>query len=93
MSRTPYDRDTCLVAIADKTRQEILRLVGRREMCVSELEAAVPVGQSTVSYHLAVLRRAYLVTARQEGRRVYYQLNAERLIICLRDFLTQFRNE
>lgn len=87
------DWDNCMVAIANETRQKILSLVGLREMCVSELEAALPVSQPTVSYHLAVLRRAHLVTIRREGRRVYYRINGDCVITCLQDFLTQFRNE
>jgi ArsR family transcriptional regulator len=76
------DVDDFIKAMADETRQEILRLLGQYEMCVSDLEALLIVHQPIVSHHLAVLRRANLVTARQEGRRVYYQANAECVTTC-----------
>lgn len=88
---TCYDFDRCIKAMADETRQEILRLLGQREMCVSELEALLTVHQPTVSHHLAVLRRANLVTIHREGRRVYYQSNAECVDACCREILNRFR--
>ena len=71
------DLDDFIKAMGDETRQEILRLLGQRTMCVSELEALLTVQQPTISHHLAVLCQTYLVTARREGRRVYYQANTE----------------
>lgn len=87
------DLDDFIKAVADETRQEILRLLAQREMCVSELEALLPVHQPTVSHHLAVLRRANLVTARQEGRHVYYQTNSECVTRCCAEILNRFRME
>ena len=84
------DLDDFIKAMADETRQEILRLLGQHEMCVSELEAFLTVHQPTVSHHLAVLRRANLVTARREGRRVYYQTNAECVTTCCGEILNRF---
>jgi ArsR family transcriptional regulator len=88
---TCCDWDDFIKAMADETRQEILRLLGQREMCVSELETLLTVHQPTVSHHLAVLRRANLVTARREGRRVYYQANAECVMACCGEILNRFR--
>ena len=85
------DLDDFIKAMADETRQEILRLLGQREMYVSELEALLTVHQPTVSHHLAVLRRANLVTVRREGRHVYYQANAECVTRCCGEILNRFR--
>jgi ArsR family transcriptional regulator len=88
---TCYDFDKCIKAMADETRQEILRLLGQHEMCVNELEALLTVHQPTVSHHLSVLRRANLVIVRREGRHVYYQANAECVMACCGEILNRFR--
>jgi ArsR family transcriptional regulator len=88
---TGCDWEDFIKAMADETRQAILRLVSQREMCVSELEALLTIHQPTVSHHLAVLRRANLVTVRREGRHVYYQANAECVTRCCGEILNRFR--
>lgn len=63
-------------SLADETRLRILRLLadGGKPLCVCELVDALEVPQHNVSRHLAVLRRAGLLTERKEGRWVYYGL-------------------
>jgi ArsR family transcriptional regulator len=87
---TCYDFDKCIKAMADETRQEILKLLGQHEMCVSELEALLTVHQPTVSHHLAVLHQANLVTIRREGRHVYYQTNTECVTECCGEIRSRF---
>lgn len=64
-------------SLADETRLRILRLLagGGKALCVCELVDALEVPQHNVSRHLAVLRRAGLLTERKEGRWVYYGLS------------------
>jgi ArsR family transcriptional regulator len=57
-----------LKALANETRYSMLRMLHVRDLCVCEFEAALGIGQSKVSYHLAVLKEAGLVSSRQEGR-------------------------
>ena len=45
-----------------------------RNLCVCELEVALGLTQSKVSYHLSVLRDAGLVRASQDGRWSVYAL-------------------
>jgi ArsR family transcriptional regulator len=59
---------------ADGTRLRLLCLLRGREACVHTLVEALDVSQSAVSHQLRVLRDARLVTARREGRHVYYRL-------------------
>ena len=67
-------------AIADDTRQQIMRLCCCQWMNVTEIVAALDqVSQPTVSHHLSILRGAGLVKVRREGKQVYYTLNQDRL--------------
>ncbi|NWG21420.1 MAG: winged helix-turn-helix transcriptional regulator [Chloroflexi bacterium] len=55
-------------------RLQILDVLARHagQVCVCDLEAAVPVKQPTVSHHLRLLREAGLVDAERHGQWVYY---------------------
>ena len=68
-----------LRAFGEETRLRILRLVSARELAVGELVEALGAPQARVSRHLAVLRRAELVTARREGNCLYYRMAGEGL--------------
>src|SRR3989338_4376971 len=61
-------------AFADPTRLRILNLLRVRQLCVCELIAVLKLPQSTVSRHLAYLKRAGLVDSWEEGSRAHYQL-------------------
>jgi DNA-binding transcriptional ArsR family regulator len=60
--------------IGDPTRLAILHAIGRGELCVCDLGATLRLSESAISHQLALLRRSRLVTARREGRIVYYRL-------------------
>ena len=67
-------------AIADDTRQQIMRLCCCRWMNVGEIvDALHQVSQPTVSHHLSILRSAGLVNVRREGKQVFYSLNQDAL--------------
>ena len=61
-------------AIAHPARLRILAMLRGGELCVCQLTAVLELAPSTVSAHLADLRRAGLVTERKEGRWVHYEL-------------------
>ena len=63
-----------LKALANDVRFEIVSMLAQRECCVCDLEALLGLGQSKVSYHLAVLRDVKLVSSEQRGKNVYYRL-------------------
>lgn len=65
--------DEVFRALGDPTRRAVFERLTQGEATVSEVQAAFPISQSAVSQHLAVLRRAGLVAARQAGRNVYYR--------------------
>lgn len=66
-------------ALADETRLGILKLLRDGEHCVGDLTEALETGQSRLSFHLKILRQSGLVTARREGRWIYYALSPEGL--------------
>lgn len=64
-------------AFADETRLRILSLLAHGEMCVSDLDEILMVGQSKVSRHLDYLRKNALVTSRRAGTLIFYRLDLE----------------
>ena len=63
-------------AFADPTRLRLLNLIGAGEICVCHLVDILGEPQPKVSRHLAILRRAGLVTSRVEGPWRHYALPA-----------------
>jgi ArsR family transcriptional regulator, arsenate/arsenite/antimonite-responsive transcriptional repressor len=63
-----------LKALASDVRFELLRILAHGEHCVCDLEAVLDLPQSKVSYHLAVLKDAALVSSVQRGKNAYYRL-------------------
>ena len=63
-----------LKAVADGSRLRLLRVLDREELSVGELARVTALPQSSVSRHLAVLRRAGLVEDRADGARSYSRL-------------------
>ena len=80
-------------ALADETRQQIMRLCCCRELSVNEITEQTGVSQPTVSHHLAILRDADLVSLRSAGRQTYYTLNQERIAVCCGQLLQVFAPE
>jgi DNA-binding transcriptional ArsR family regulator len=63
-----------LGAMANEKRLMILCQLVEGERAVGELADLLDVRQSTVSQHLALLRRDGFVTARRDGQTLYYSL-------------------
>jgi ArsR family transcriptional regulator len=61
-------------AFADPVRLRLLSLLADGEVCVCHLHEALGLPQSTVSRHLAYLRKRGLVVGRKEGLWVHYRL-------------------
>jgi DNA-binding transcriptional ArsR family regulator len=65
-------------ALADPTRLDMLRLIDSLgEYPCTSLERALPVGKSTISYHIKILSNAGLVSVRRQGRSFFYTLHRE----------------
>ena len=68
-----------LKALASDVRFEMVRILAHGEHCVCDLEAILNLPQSKVSYHLAALKDAGLVSSEQRGKNSYYRLEREQL--------------
>ena len=67
--------DRMFRAFSDRTRLRILHLLkDQREVCVGDIVAVVRAPQTTVSRHLAYLRRTGLVRVRKDGLWKHYSL-------------------
>lgn len=75
-----------LTALADPTREAIVRLLVDRERSVGEMADQLPVSRPAVSKHLRLLEGAGLVRFRSEGTRNVYALEPGALAL-LRDEL------
>lgn len=60
-------------ALSDPSRVRILCALKGRELCVCQVVELLGLAPSTVSKHMSVLRRAYLVDYRKSGRWAYYR--------------------
>jgi DNA-binding transcriptional ArsR family regulator len=65
-------------------RIRVLELLSEREHAVGEMLPEVGIEAANLSQHLAVLRRAGLVTTRKEGSSVYYSLTSPEVAELLR---------
>lgn len=62
-------------ALANPVRLRILAMLRSGSLCVCQITAVLRLAASTVSAHLAELRRAGLVSERKDGRWVEYRLD------------------
>lgn len=80
-------------ALADDTRQKILVMLLDGEKCVSDIAEAFDTSQPTISHHLGVLKKYRLVTARKEGKLMYYDINRDNLVECCGMLMAKFDAE
>jgi ArsR family transcriptional regulator len=70
-------------ALSDPIRLRIILLLqAEGELCVCDLMAVLGLPQSTISRHLAYLKRSCWVDTRRDGVWMYYQLSRESCTIC-----------
>jgi len=65
---------TLLRALANEQRLMILCNLSEGELSVGQLNERLPLNQSALSQHLAVLRKTGIVNTRREAQTVYYSL-------------------
>ena len=66
--------ETFFRALADRTRLQLIQMLGDKELCVCDCVEVLQTNQPKVSRHLAYLKRAGIVTARRDGKWTYYRL-------------------
>lgn len=77
MQQAAGEASELLKALANPHRLIIICQLTAKERSVGELAALLKLRDSTVSQHLAVLRRDGLVTARRDGQTVWYAIASE----------------
>ena len=79
---------TIFKAFCDETRLNILARLRGGEVCVCALSESLGIKQSALSYHMKILVRSGIVSARQEGKWTHYSLS-ETGIETARELLAQ----
>ena len=74
MDRHAQSATELLKALANPHRLQILCVLGEGELSVGALNARIPLSQSALSQHLAVLRKDGLVTTRREAQTIFYRV-------------------
>lgn len=76
--------------LANQKRLEVVQLLTKRELTVTEMVGMLGIPQANLSQHLSVLRHVKVVSTRKQGLRVYYRLTDEHIgavVKAMRDFL------
>lgn len=77
-------------AIADPTRRTILLLLATQSMTAGVIASNFDTARPTVSKHLQILTACELLKKEQQGREIYYHLNADKMKE-IADFIEPFR--
>ena len=67
-------------ALGHPVRLQLVALLADGPMCACELEPRFDLNQSTVSRHLATLKRAGVLSSHKEGVKVIYAVRDERVL-------------
>lgn len=78
-------------AIADPTRRAILLLVASQSLTAGAIASNFDTARPTVSKHLQILTECELLEQEQNGREIYYHINAKKMKE-IADFIEPFRN-
>lgn len=66
-------------ALGDANRMRIVSLLSDNELCVLDIARLLDMSQSAVSHQMRALRQLRIVSARREGRHVYYTLDDDHI--------------
>jgi len=77
-------------AIADPTSRAILLLVASQSMTAGAIASNFDTARPTVSKHLQILTECELLDQEQNGREIYYHINAKKMRE-VADFIEPFR--
>ena len=66
-------------AIADPTRRAILTLIALQAMTPNSIAEHFNSSRQAVSKHLQVLTEAELISQKQQGREIYYELQVDKM--------------
>ena len=75
-------------ALSDPVRREILVLLKKEKLSAGEIGKHFEMTVATISYHLKILKKAYLIRETKYKNFIYYELNisvVEELMLWLSD--------
>jgi DNA-binding transcriptional ArsR family regulator len=78
----------CLAALSDPTRQQIVAVLSKERLNVTDLTERFGLSQPAISHHLRVLSTAGLLVRERHGRERLYRLDTK----CCQGFANQFRS-
>ncbi len=90
MARHAEEAAQFLKLMANPHRLMVLCHLLDEELSVSELNAHLPLSQSALSQHLAVLRNSGLVKTRREQQTIYYSLASAGVHAIMSELYEQF---
>src|ERR1700747_2624386 len=77
-------------AIADPTRRAILTLLAVQALTPGAIADNFNSARQTISKHIQILTECELVKPEQDGREIYYHINAKKMVE-VADFIEPFR--
>ncbi|MBU0981192.1 autorepressor SdpR family transcription factor [Patescibacteria group bacterium] len=83
--------DSVFKALSDGTRREILNLLKKKDMSVTEINKHFPITMASLSHHLDILKKANLVIAERQGQYIFYSLNISVFEEVMKIFLSFFK--
>ncbi len=80
------DAATLFKALSDETRLRMVQAMARsqQELCECEIVPQFGLSQSTISYHLKVLRQAGIVECEKQGLWTYCRVNPRALMAAVK---------
>ncbi len=80
-------------AFSDTSRVRIMSALLDGEKNVSLLAGLIGITESAVSHHMRGLRQMHLVTARRDGKEVYYSITDSHIITLFKQGVEHVRSE
>ncbi|MGW8180433.1 MAG: ArsR/SmtB family transcription factor [bacterium] len=85
-------RSEVFKALSDPNRLKLMYLLLDGEKCVSDLLPFFDILQPTVSVHLLMLENIGLLNVRRDGRKRYYSLADEKILLLIDSFCERIWN-
>jgi ArsR family transcriptional regulator, arsenate/arsenite/antimonite-responsive transcriptional repressor len=77
----------CLAAMSDPTRQQLVALLSKERLNVTQLTERIALSQPAISHHLRILMEAGVLRQERRGRERVYRLDT----ICCEGLADEFR--
>ncbi len=80
-------------AFSDTSRVRIMSALLDGEKNVSRLAELVGISESAVSHHMRALRQTHIVTARRDGKEVYYSITDPHIVTLFKQGVEHVRDD